>query len=424
MTEVLPVRRSVLLASALLALFAGLSGTAQASNPAPAPHAKAHAHKDKRVCATTTALTAACDAKVRVDDDGVTPDATTTWGNNGLSPQQLRGAYNAPAASGSPVVAVVDAYANPNAQADLTKYRAQFGLPATTIKQYNQSGSLASSGRVPSGVRSNVGWGQEESLDLDMVSALCPSCQIIYVAASSAGFGDLATAVATAHAKGAKVISNSYGGAEFSTESSYAKYYDYSDAVVTVSSGDSGYGPQFPAADPKVVAVGGTSLTVSSSAPYTRTSESAWSGAGSGCSAYMPKPAWQHDTGCAKRTIADVSAVADPKTGVAVYDSYGSSGGANWYVFGGTSVAAPLVGAYYAASGIPAGTSTTTPPVAITYSKADTTPGTGTIYDVTSGSNGTCATAYLCTSGPGYDGPTGLGTPNNTPTSTGFNTAF
>ena len=169
--------------------------------------------------------------------------------------------------------------------------------------------------------------------------------------------------------------------------------------AVTVSSGDSGYGAQFPASSQYVVDVGGTALTRSNT---TRGfTETAWTSGGSGCSAYIPKPTWQHDPGCARRMGGDVAAVADPNTGVAVYDSYGSTGGANWLVFGGTSVAAPLVGGMYAVAGV------TTPYPAATLYAAGTS-----LYDVVSGKNGRCKTAYFCTAGIGYHGPTGNGTPN------------
>ena len=204
------------------------------------------------------------------------------------------------------------------------------------------------------------------------------------------------------------MVSNSYGGNESSNEvSAYGAHYNHPGVAITVSSGDSGYGPQSPAAFSTVTAVGGTNLTLN--ADNTRKTETVWSGAGSGCSAYVAKPSWQHDTGCSKRTIADVAAVADPNTGVAVYDSYGSTGGANWYVFGGTSVAAPIIGAVYALSGNTSGT-----PAQLSY----TAP--ASLTDITSGSNGRCvkgrttATAYLCTGTVGYDGPTGNGTPKGT----------
>src|SRR5581483_12435251 len=163
--------------------------------------------------------------------------------------------------------------------------------------------------------------------------------------------------------------------------------------AITASSGDGGYGPQWPAASPYVTAVGGTSLNP---APSTNRgwSETAWSGAGSGCSQYEAKPSWQTDSGCSHRTIADVSAVADPGTGVAVYVQGG------WAVFGGTSAASPIVAAYDALVGSSAAT------LGYPYSHLSS------YFDVTSGSNGTCSPSYLCTAGTGYDGPTGLGTPH------------
>jgi subtilase family serine protease len=247
-------------------------------------------------------------------------------------------------------------------------------------------------------------------LDLEMVSAVCPGCKLLYVGANSASFSDLAAAVTTAKNMGAAVISNSYGGSEFRGETSLTDW-NISGVAVTVSAGDNGYGAEFPAASAGAIAVGGTSLNLSSTG--VRSSETAWSGSGSGCSAYVSKPSWQHDTGCTRRTVADIAAVADPNTGVAVYDSYGSTGDADWYVFGGTSVAAPLVGAIYARDGIP--TTGSGYPVQAAYANA------GKLYDVTSGSNGTCTTsrsktgAYLCAGSRGYDGPTGNGAPNGSP---------
>ena len=352
----------------------------------------------KRVCAHAATGYAACDAHVRTNAH-LKPLATTTY-QSGYSPAQLRTAYGI-SGSSNVTVAVVDAYAHPNAASDLAAYRAEFGLGAANLTQVNQTGGPIST------VSGNTGWGQEEMLDLEMVSAMCPSCPILYVGANSASFSDLATAVNTAATKGAKVISNSYGGREFSTESSIAGAYNHPGVAITASSGDSGYGAQVPAAFSTLTAVGGTSLTLT--ANDSRKSETVWSGAGSGCSAYISKPSWQHDAGCARRTIADVAAVADPATGVAVYDSYGSTGGANWYVFGGTSVAAPLIGGIYALG------STAGIPAELAYSAP-----AGSLYDVTSGNNGRCTKgrntsgAYLCTGVTGYDGPTGNGTPNGT----------
>jgi len=198
---------------------------------------------------------------------------------------------------------------------------------------------------------------------------------------------------------GAKAISNSYGGGEYSTETSDQSHYNHPGIAITVSSGDSGYGVEFPAASQYVTAVGGTNLTRGCG---TRGwTETVWSGAGSGCSAYISKPSWQHDASCARRTVADVAAVADPNTGVAVYDTYHVSG---WLVFGGTSVAAPIIASVYALAANEG---------SINYGSYSYSH-TANLFDVTSGSNGSCGSLYLCTGKAGYDVPTGNGTPNGT----------
>ena len=223
---------------------------------------------------------------------------------------------------------------------------------------------------------------------------------------------DLGTAVNRAVTMGAKYVSNSYGGSEDSTDpTSDSSYFNHPGVAITVSSGDSGYGVEYPAASQYVTAVGGTSLSRASNSRGW--SESVWGtssggqGAGSGCSAYDPKPSWQKDTGCSKRAVADVSAVADPATGLAVYDSYQASG---WNVYGGTSASSPIIASVYALAGTPAAGTT---PASYPYAH------TGSLNDVTSGANGSCSPAYLCTAGSGYDGPTGLGTPNGTAAFTG-----
>jgi len=389
-------RRGVLaITSAAITLFGLL---AAGVSPVAAASANGAAHS-KRVCAAKPAGYVACYARV-VTDATLHPLASTTY-QSGYTPTQLRTAYGLGAES-APTVAIVDAYANPNAATDLAAYRSRFGLGAATLTQVNQSGGSIST------VSGNIGWGQEEMLDLEMVSAICPACHILYVGANSNSFNDLAAAVDRAATLGAKVISNSYGGSEFSGETTIATHYNHPGVAITVSSGDSGYGAQAPAAFNTVTAVGGTTLTLNTDG--TRASETVWSGAGSGCSTYITKPSWQHDPACSRRTIADVAADADPSTGVAVYDSYGSTGGANWYVFGGTSVAAPIIGAVYALSG-----NTAAIPAKLAYNAP-----AGSLYDVNIGKNGTCVRgrktsgAYLCTGGPGYDGPTGNGTPNGT----------
>jgi subtilase family serine protease len=226
---------------------------------------------------------------------------------------------------------------------------------------------------------------------------------------------NLGTAVNRAVTLGAKYVSNSYGGSESSSDTSYdSSYFNHAGVAITVSAGDSGYGAEYPAASKYVTSVGGTALAKATST--TRGwSETVWKtssteGTGSGCSAYDAKPTWQTDTGCTKRTISDVSAVADPATGVSVYDSYGITAG--WYTFGGTSASSPIIAGVYALAGTP---STSSYPASFPYAKA----GTSALNDVTSGNNGTCSTTYLCTAQSGYDGPTGLGTPEGVSAFTG-----
>jgi hypothetical protein len=347
----------------------------------------------RAVCGDPLPGYARCHARVRIDGEGnVVSNATPS----GLTPANLQAAYAIPTTGGAGVtVAIVDAQDDPNAESDLAVYRAQFGLPPCTtangcFKKVNESGQASP---LPSG---DTGWAGEISLDLDMVSAACPNCKILLVEATSASNSDLGAAVNTAAALGATVISNSYGGSESSSDTTYdTQYYHHPGVTILASSGDSGYGAQYPATGEYVIAVGGTSLVQSSSSRGW--TEGAWSSGGSGCSKYAAKPSFQTDTGCSKRTEADVSAVADPNTGVAVYDTYGASG---WQVYGGTSAASPLVAGILAASG-KAGVDNSWP-----YAN------TGDFYDVTTGSNGSCTTKYLCTAGVGYDGPTGWGTPN------------
>lgn len=240
-----------------------------------------------------------------------------------------------------------------------------------------------------------------------MVSATCPNCNILLVEATSASDANLGTAVNEAVKLGAKFVSNSYGGAESSSDTTYdSSYYNHPGVAITASAGDSGFGAEYPAASKYVTAVGGTALkTSSNSRGWT---ESVWNtssteGTGSGCSTVDAKPTWQTDTGCTKRMIADVSAVADPATGVSVYDSYGSDG-TGWNTYGGTSASSPLIASVYALAGTPGSSDY---PSQYPYNAA----GTSALNDVTSGSNGSCSTSYFCTAKSGYDGPTGWGTP-------------
>jgi len=316
---------------------------------------------------------------------------------SGYNPPDLQSAYNLPSATAGSgqTVAIVDAYNDPNAESDLSVYRSRFGLPACTTA--NDSFRKISQNGGTNYPRGNVWWAEKISLDLDMVSAICPNCHILLVEASSNRFSDLAKAVDQASIQGANEISNSYGGSEYSNEVSDQSHFTHPGIAITASSGDSGYGVQFPAASQYVTAVGGTTLTQASNSRGW--SETAWSGAGSGCSAYISKPNWQADPSCSKRTVADVSADADPNTGVSVYDTYHEPG---WLVFGGTSVASPIIASIYALAGNAGSVNYGSYP----YNQ------TSSLFDVTSGSNGSCGGSYLCTAVVGYDGPTGLGTPD------------
>jgi subtilase family serine protease len=368
-----------------------------------------------------------CQSLLRTDVPIV---ANATAAHSGLGPADLRAAYRLASAAasrgGNQTVAIVDAYDDPTIEQDMNTYRAYYGIPPCTtqngcFRKVNQDGEA---GAYPI---ANPDWDPEIALDTEMVSAICPKCHILLVEASSADeanvaatpvtHSDLGAAVDTAVNLGATEVSNSYGsvGTE-PDERTEDHYFNHPGVVVTVSAGDFGYGVGYPASSPYVVAIGGTSLTKTTDGGR-GWKESAWGtgvlsqvpevggGTGSGCSTYEPKPTWQTDAGCDGRTVSDISAVADPATGVAVYDSY--LGGGGWLVVGGTSVSSPLVAGAFALAG---GAHNVPYPAKTLYAHPSR------FFDVTDGSNASApgpeGCGYLCTGGPGYDGPTGLGTPN------------
>ena len=382
-------------ASLVCAAFAAVP-TATAS-PAAAKLHPAH------VCKAVTAKgEATCHALKMVNAKGVAPMASTPPAG-GLTPAQVRAAYGLTgSSSGGNTVAIVDAYGYTNLEADLAVYRNQFQLPACTtangcLKILDQNGGTS----LP---RMDVGWAQEQALDVDAVSAACPDCHIVVLQAKSASIVNLGTAVNTAAGlTGVVAISNSYGGGDLS-DASYGSYYNHPGFAVTASTGDNGYrGGSFPASSSYVTAVGGTSLSMNGT---TRVSETVWSGAGSGCSTVNPAltAAASFNTGCStKRAMADVSAAANPGVGgLAVYYP-ASRSTSTWGQFGGTSESAPIIAAVYAMAGPISGYANATP-----YGSP------GALNDITSGSNGSCSPGQLCTARLGWDGPTGLGTPNGT----------
>lgn len=332
----------------------------------------------------------------------VTPGARAALGSpppTALAPSDIRSAYQLPQGGDSQTVAIVDAYGYDNAEADLAVYREHYGLPACTaangcFRKVDQRGG--SDYPVQ-----DVGWAGETALDLDAVSAACPQCHLLLVQGDDASFDALGTAVDTAVRLGATVVSNSYGsqGGEDAVELDYDHFYDHPGVAIVVSSGDIGNATSWPSTSPSVTSVGGTRLERDTTTGR-GWAETAWGSAGSGCSPYEQKPIFQQkvDTSCDNRASADISAVADPDTGLAVYDSYGYDG---WLQIGGTSLSAPLVAGMYALAGTP---EPGTYPVTYPYAAESG------FHDVTEGANGSCGD-LLCNAVPGWDGPTGLGTP-------------
>jgi subtilase family serine protease len=315
----------------------------------------------------------------------------------GWTPAQLEAAYNLPSSTNGSgqIVAVVDAYDNPNAASDLAKYRSNFGLPAANFYKYNQDGQQSN---YPAG---SVGWGVEIDLDVQMVSASCPLCTIYLIEANSSTWTNLQTAEAEAVKLGATIISNSYSGGGASES-----YYDTPGIAYLASAGDDGYGLYDPATFKAVVAVGGTVLSQSGS----KYSEVVWDDSGGGCSSTNePKPSWQHDRKCKLRTGDDASAVA---WDAAEYDTYGYGG---WITVGGTSVSSPLLGGVFGLAGN--ATSQDGGEMLWTLSPSQLS---ADLHDITSGSIIHCPTqyvnTYLCKAGtrksPHYSGPTGWGSPN------------
>ncbi|MEU6172325.1 putative Ig domain-containing protein [Streptantibioticus parmotrematis] len=318
---------------------------------------------------------------------------------SGFGPSDIQSAYDLPSGGSGATVAIVDAYDDPNAASDLATYRSQYGLPACTTASGCFTKVDQTGGTTPP--QGDSGWSEEITLDLDAVSAACPSCHILLVEANDNNDDNLYAADDEAVKLGAKFVSNSWSDSESSGETSSDSHFDVPGVLFAFATGDNGYsmGTQYPASSRYTLAVGGTSLSRGGgSRGWT---ESAWSGAGSGCSAYEKQPSWQSGVVSAcgsEKGTADISADADPNTGIAIYDTYSAPG---WQQYGGTSLATPLITAMYALAGTPGANDD---PASYPYAHR------GALNDVTSGSNGDCGTA-LCDAGTGWDGPTGLGTP-------------
>ncbi len=318
-------------------------------------------------------------------------------GPQGYSPSQIAMAYNfyaLPGTGAGQKIAIIDAYGSSTIQSDLNTFCAQYGLPKTTV-------SIVYSGGKPSG--SNSDWALESSLDVEWAHAIAPGAQIILVVTKSASFSDLLAGVDYAVSIGANEVSMSWAGSEFSGEAYYDSHFNKKGVFFTASSGDSGAGANWPAVSPYVIGVGGTTLKLTALGAVI--SETAWNGSGGGVSAYEPRPAFQNGWNTKSgRGVPDVSYLADPNTGVAVYMTHNPYSSSGWVELGGTSVGAPQWAALIAiANGFH------------TFSAGDSAVSSlyvigGMDYsyffrDVTQGNNG----GY--SAGAKYDFVTGLGSP-------------
>jgi hypothetical protein len=386
----------------------GIGVTGASSDPGGGPppprRDNGHGHWFEQACNDAGPRQATCGAQVVSDSSG-DPLAAATPFVGAYGPNEFHGGYNLPdnTAAGLPVqtIAIVDAYDDPTAESDLAafdSYYASTGIPACTtangcFRKVNQNGGTT----YPSG----SSWRLEIALDVETAHEICWNCKILLVEANDNNLGNLGIAENTAVALGANEVSNSWSSNEYSGQlADETSYFEHPGVALLFATGDNGFasGTQFPASSQYVTAVGGTTLNIDTNDQWT--SETVWNGTGSGCSAYDPKPSWQSDTGCgAFRTTADISADADPNTGAAVYSN------GRWYQVGGTSLATPLIAGVYGLAGNASVNYGSTP--------YDDPNQTADLHDIVSGNNGACGSpSYLCTAGAGFDGPTGLGTPN------------
>ena len=431
-----PKRRPNLLALAgcsapLLALAASLAALSISPVPAAAAFAEPHlrglnsSELSSRAdcaspapgyarCASEKLIFRATGAPVRFSPAGTaprqTPSAATapasSGGVAGYGAGELQSAYNLTSLTAGrgagETIALVDAYDDPSAEADLEQYRSEFGLPPCTtangcFHKAEQSGIRASP--------PNDDWSLEVSLDLDMASAICPKCNILLEESKNDSLPALAAgAREAASTPGVVAVSNSYTLGESEAYPAWTAYqgdYTHPGVAFTAASGDAGYAVNFPAVLSTVTAVGGTSLQLSGGT----WSQTAWEWTGAGCSQYVARPEWQatlgaaYEIGCSKRSNNDVSADANPDTGAAVYDTYNGNGG--WEVVGGTSEASPIIAGFYALIGQEAGVGG----ASWDYSHPES------FKDVVGGLDENGCTSYLCEAVLAYDGPTGLGTP-------------
>ncbi len=349
---------------------------------------------------------------------GATPAASATPSSGAFTPAQIKTFYGAPYSNGGGfTIAIVDAYDNPNAETDLKAFSSQFVLPLMPSCSYSGGQPVLKGGcfaKIPGSGRKlpspDQTWALEISLDVQWAHAVAPGSNILLIEAASNGFPDLLAAVDKAVKLGANVVSMSWGGKEFSSETTLDSHFCGKNTVFFSSSGDSGFGPDYPSASPCVISVGGTTASTDSSGNYL--GETAWSGSGGGASIYEPIPAAQSQSPYVgskwgnMRVTPDVAYNADPNTGYNVYDSYGYGGQKGWFQLGGTSAGSPQWAALFATTQRASWSGN----LSLVYKAANSY--SSNFHDITSGSNGTCGTQ--CTAQTGFDLVTGLGSPQAT----------
>ncbi|MEN8514532.1 S53 family peptidase [Burkholderia sp. RS02] len=340
-----------------------------------------------------------------------TKPRASTASISGLTPALARHAYGFDTIANQGdgmVVAIVDAYDDPKIEADLGVFSNAFSLPACT----SSNGCFTKVYARGTRPRTDSGWALEMSLDVEWVHAIAPKAKIMLVEAASASFSDLLAAVDVAVTRGASVVSMSFGGSEFGSETGFDSHFNVAGVTFVASSGDSGTGTEYPAASPYVVAVGGTTLSIDAYGNYV--GEAAWSGSGGGVSTVEAEPAGQTAWPvpvAGKRGVPDVSYDANPSSGFAVYDSVTYQGQAGWFQVGGTSAGAPQWSALVAIANslrAAAGKSRLSGTYDSLYTVGKTAYGSD-FHDVTTGSNGNCGS--VCNAAGGYDYVTGLGSP-------------
>jgi subtilase family serine protease len=332
---------------------------------------------------------------------------------NGYSPSQIRHAYGFDQISNQgtgQIIGIVDAYDDPNAEADLAVFNQQYSLPVCTSAN-GCFRKIHSGSRLPA---ANANWSLEIALDIEWAHAIAPKATILLVEASTNSLSDLLAGVNAAVRNGASVVSMSWTVGEFKSETSQDNHFVSSGVTYLAASGDAGTGVAYPASSPDVVGVGGTALTLDANGNYLR--EVAWSGSGGGMSAFEREPLYQSLFGIpydahGYRGAPDVSYNASPATGFSVYDSVPYGGASGWFRVGGTSAGSPQWAALVAIANSmrvanrKARLSSTN---ASLYALSKKSPAAN-FHPVTAGTNGACGS--LCTASTGYDYVTGIGTP-------------